>query len=49
MNIFDEFSEIIAHLEKEKINYAIVGGVALAFHAEPRFTQDIERLQDEKD
>jgi len=44
MNIFDEFSRIIKHLEEQKIQYAIVGGVALAFYAEPRFTQDIDML-----
>lgn len=46
MNIFDEFSEIVAHLETNKINYALVGGVAVAFYAEPRFTQDIDLLLD---
>jgi len=31
MNIFDEFIEIIKHIESEKIKYALVGGVAMAF------------------
>ncbi len=44
MNVFDEFLKIIQHLEREKIRYAIVGGVAMAFYAEPRFTQDIDIL-----
>lgn len=44
MNIFDEFKEIIQHIESEKIRYALVGGVAMAFYAEPRFTQDIDLL-----
>lgn len=44
MNVFDEFLEIIQHLERENIRYAIVGGVAVAFYAEPRFTQDIDIL-----
>ena len=37
MNIFDEFTEIIKHIAREKIRYALVGGVAMAFYAEPRF------------
>ena len=49
MNIFDEFTEVIKHIEKEKIQYAIVGGVALAFYGEPRFTQDIDMLLDPND
>jgi len=49
MNIFNEFAEIIKHIEQEKIRYAIVGGVAMAFYAEPRFTQDIDMLLEPKD
>lgn len=44
MNVFDEFSEIVAHLEEAGIRYALVGSVAMAFYAEPRFTQDIDFL-----
>jgi len=32
MNVFDEFSEIVAHLERAKIRYALVGGVAVALY-----------------
>jgi hypothetical protein len=46
MNVFDEFSQIIAQLESRKIRYALVGGVAVAFYAEPRFTQDVDLLLD---
>lgn len=49
MNIFDEFAEIIKHIEGEKIRYALVGGVAMAFYAEPRFTQDIDILLEPND
>ena len=44
MNIFDEFVKIIKHIEREKIRYALVGAVAMAFYTEPRFTQDIDLL-----
>ena len=46
MNVFDEFSGVVAHLEEQNIRYALVGGVAVAFYAEPRFTQDIDFLLD---
>nr|MBF0223657.1 nucleotidyltransferase family protein [Desulfobulbaceae bacterium] len=49
MNIFDEFAEIIKHLEHEEIRYALVGGVAMAFYAEPRFTQDIDMILEPND
>lgn len=46
MNVFDEFEEIVARLEERKVGYALVGGVAMAFYAEPRFTEDIDLLVD---
>lgn len=46
MNVFDEFSDLVAHLEEQDIRYALVGGVAVAFYAEPRFTQDVDFLLD---
>ena len=42
MNSFDEFRLLISNLEKDNIRYALVGGVAMAFHDEPRFTEDID-------
>ncbi len=44
MNVFYEFSKIVKQLEEQKIQYALVGGVAMAFHAEMRFTKDIDIL-----
>lgn len=48
MNVFYEFHKIAQHLQAEKIEYALIGGVAMAFHAEPRFTKDIDILIKEK-
>ena len=44
MNLFDEFSYIIQQLQKHSISYAVIGGIAMAFHDEPRFTKDIDLL-----
>jgi len=42
MNVFDEFSHIVRMLEERGLRYALVGGIAMAFYTEPRFTRDIE-------
>jgi hypothetical protein len=44
MNVFQEFSSLVSALGREEIRYALVGGVALAFYTEPRFTRDIDIL-----
>ena len=46
MNVFEEFKRIVLELEKQKVRYALVGGVAMAFYSEPRFTRDIDILVD---
>jgi len=49
MNVFEEFKRLISELEEERVRYALVGGVAMAFYAEPRFTRDIDLLVDTDD
>lgn len=49
MNVFDEFKRLVLELEKQKVKYALVGGVAMAFYTEPRFTQDIDFLVESQD
>ncbi len=44
MNIFEEFRKIVMAIEANNLEYALVGGVALAFHDQPRFTKDIDLL-----
>ena len=44
MNVFFEFHKVVRHFQREDIEYALVGGVAVAFHAEPRFTKDVDFL-----
>jgi hypothetical protein len=47
MNVFLEFHEIVQALEMEKVPYAVIGGVAMAFHSYSRFTKDIDLLTNE--
>lgn len=44
MNLFDEFYSIVQTLDTAGIPYAVVGGLAMAFHDQPRFTRDIDLL-----
>jgi predicted nucleotidyltransferase len=46
MNVFEEFNSLVKELETRKVRYALVGGVAMAFYTEPRFTRDIDLLID---
>ena len=41
-----DFEEFIALLNKNKVRFVIVGGYAVAFHGNPRYTQDIDFLFD---
>jgi predicted nucleotidyltransferase len=49
MNVFEEFKRLVLELEKHTVRYALVGGVAMAFYTEPRFTRDIDLLVDSED
>ena len=42
MRIEKDFKEFIALLNKNNVQYLIVGGFAFSYHAEPRFTKDID-------
>ncbi len=42
MNLYDEFFSIIKEFEKHQIAYAVIGGIAMAFHNYPRFTKHID-------
>ena len=42
MNIHPDFNEFVAALNKNKVDYVIVGSFALAFHGYPRATGDID-------
>ena len=44
MNVFYEFHKIVQHFQREGVAYALIGGVAVAFHGYPRFTKDIDLL-----
>ncbi len=49
MELFREFFKVIKALNEAGVEYAVVGGVALAFHSMPRLTRDIDILEDPSD
>lgn len=44
MDLYNEFFSIIKQFKIRKLKYAIIGGIAMAFHESPRFTRDIDIL-----
>ena len=49
MDLREELNQIIQTLNEEQIPYALCGGMALAVHGHPRFTQDLDLLIRESD
>ncbi len=49
MNLYDEFFSVVSLFKEVGIRYAVVGGIAMAFHAMPRFTRDIDLLVHQDD
>ena len=49
MNVFFEFHKVVKGLQERKVKYAVIGGVAMAFHSYARFTKDIDLLAKESD
>ena len=44
MNVFFEFHKVVQEIQKAGVDYALIGGVAMAFYGPMRFTKDIDFL-----
>ena len=44
MDLYEELKALIAGLDRDHVDYAIIGGIAVAIWGAPRFTQDIDLL-----
>ncbi|HSU27159.1 MAG TPA: hypothetical protein VLJ68_02180 [Chitinophagaceae bacterium] len=42
MNLDRDFKEFVELLNRHEVDYMVVGGYALAFHGEPRYTGDMD-------
>ncbi|HWL84278.1 MAG TPA: nucleotidyltransferase [Polyangiaceae bacterium] len=46
MNLPTDFKELLEAFARESVEFAVVGGYAVAFHARPRATKDLDILLD---
>ena len=49
MNSISDFEDMLQLLEKRKARYLIVGGLAVLYHAQPRYTKDMDLVVDSSD
>lgn len=42
METIEDFEDFLALLEKHRVRYLIIGGMAFILHARPRYTKDID-------
>jgi hypothetical protein len=49
MELFEELATVLSRLDSEGIDYALCGGLAMAVHAFPRSTLDIDLMIDPVD
>jgi hypothetical protein len=49
LDLYAEFGKVLDRLEQHQINYALCGGLAVTFLAQPRFTEDIDILVSPED
>lgn len=40
--MFQDFKELLLSLNAHNVKYLVVGGYAVSFHAQPRFTKDLD-------
>jgi hypothetical protein len=44
LDLVDEFRALLDGLERERVDYAVCGGLAFAIHVRPRATVDVDLL-----
>jgi hypothetical protein len=44
LDLYEEFKRVVETLDREAIPYALIGGLAMAYHTQPRATQDMDFL-----
>ena len=44
MDLFPDFSDLLAEFARCGVSYVVIGGYAIGYHAKPRATQDLDLL-----
>jgi 7,8-dihydro-6-hydroxymethylpterin-pyrophosphokinase len=44
LDLVEEFRAVVAALEAAEVQFAVCGGLAVAIHAQPRATMDVDLL-----
>src|ERR1041385_8650325 len=44
MNLTEEFTALVESLQAANVEFAVCGGMAMALHGQPRFTNDVDFL-----
>ena len=44
MEAIQDFEDMLLFLDKHKVKYLIIGGLAFIYHAKPRYTKDMDRF-----
>lgn len=42
MDTVSDFEDLLAALDKHRVRYLIIGGLAFIYHAKPRYTKDLD-------
>lgn len=42
MNLHQDFKDLLSVFAQEKVDYLLIGGYAVSFHARPRYTKDLD-------
>jgi len=42
VEVFQDFEDLLHVLEKHRVRYLIIGGLAFIYHAKPRYTKDMD-------
>jgi len=42
METIQDFEDMLFFLDKHRVRYLIIGGLAFIFHAKPRYTKDMD-------
>ena len=43
--MYQDYKDLLSAFQSHGVKYLVVGGFAVSYHSQPRFTKDIDRLK----